>query len=83
MFLSLLRVIVKDTVITDKTAQQLTEIDLDKDENRPPLKDMNIGFAIEALFKELLKEYVITAKQVNDSREEERMFVVATLKKLT
>ena len=44
---------------------------------------MNIGFAIEAFFKELPKEYVITAKQVKDSREEERMFVVATLKKLT
>ena len=61
----------------------MTEIDLDKDENWPPLKDMNIGFSIEALFKELPKEYVITAKQVKDSREEERMFAVATLKKLT
>ena len=32
MFLSLLRIIVKDSVITGKTVQQLRKIDLDKDE---------------------------------------------------
>ena len=62
--------------------QQLREIDLDKDENLLPLKDMNIGFATETLLKELQKKDVITAKQVKDFREKARMFVVATLKKL-
>ena len=82
MFLSLFRIIVKDSVITGKTVQQLREIDLDKDENLLPLKDMNIGFATETLLKELQKKDVITAKQVKDFREKARMFVVATLKKL-
>ena len=46
------------------------------------LKDMNLGCATEALLKELQKKDVITAKQVKDFREEARLFVVATLKKL-
>ena len=82
MFLSLLRITVKDSVITGKTVQQLREIDLDKAENLIPLKDMNLGFATEALLKELQKKDVITANEDN-FREEARMFVVATLKKLT
>ena len=82
MFLSLLRITVKDSVITGKTVQQLREIDLDKAENLIPLKDMNLGFATEALLKELQKKDVITAKQAKDFREEARMFVVPTLKKL-
>ena len=60
----------------------MREIGLDKDENLLPLEDMNIGFATEALLKELQKKGVITEKQVKDFREEARMFVVATLKKL-
>ena len=82
MLLSLLRIIVKNSVITGKTVQQLREIDLDKYENLLPLKDMNIGFANEEFLKELQKKDVITAKQLKDFREEARMFVVATLKKL-
>ena len=82
MFLSLLRIIVKDSVITGKTVQQLRKIDLDKYENPLPLKDMNLGFATEALLKELQKKGVITARQVENFMEEARMFVVATLKKL-
>ena len=82
MFLSLLRIIVKNSVITGKTVQQLREIDLDKYENLLPLKDMNIAFANEEFLKELQKKDVITAKQLKDFREEARMFVVATLKKL-
>ena len=82
MFLSLLRVRVKDSVTAAKTVQQLREIDLDKDENLLPLKDMNLGFANEALPEELQKKDMITAKQVKDFREETRVFVVATLKKL-
>ena len=60
----------------------MREIDVDKDENLLPLKDMNLGFTTEALLKELKKEEVIIANQVKDFREEARMFVVATLKKL-
>ena len=71
IFLSLLRIMVKDSVITGKTVQQLREIDLDEDENLLPLKDMNLGFGTEALLKELLKKDVITAKQVKDFREED------------
>ena len=82
IFLSLLRIIVKDSVITGKTVQQLREIHLDKDENLVPLKDMNIGFVTETLLKELEKKDVITAKQVKDFRKKARMFVVATSKKL-
>ena len=59
MFLSLLRIIRKDIVITGKTVQELREIDLDKDENLLPLKDMNLGFATEALLKELQKKMKI------------------------
>ena len=59
MFLSLLRIIRKDIVITGKTVQELLEIDLDKDENLLPLKDMNNGFATEALLKELQKKMKI------------------------
>ena len=50
--------------------------------NPLPLKDMNLGFATEALLKELQKKGVITARQVENFMEEARMFVVATLKKL-
>ena len=46
IFLSLFRIIVKDSVITGKTVQQLREIHLDKDENLVPLKDMNIGLSL-------------------------------------
>ena len=60
----------------------MREIGLDKDENLLPLEDRNIGFATAALLKELQKKGVITEKQVKDFREEARMFVVATLKKL-
>ena len=60
----------------------MRETGLDKDENLLPLEDMNIGFATAALLKELQKKGVITEKQVKDFREEARMFVVATLKKL-
>ena len=83
MFLNLLRIIVKDSIKTGKTVQQSRETDSDKDENLLPLKDMNIGLAAEALLKELQKKHVITAKQLKDFREEARMFVVTTLKKLT
>ena len=83
MFLNLLRIIVKDSIKTGKTVQQSRETDSDKDENLLPLKDMNIGFAAEALLKELQKKHVITAKQLKDFREEARMFVVTILKKLT
>ena len=62
--------------------QQLREIDLDRDENLLPLRDMNIGFATETLLRELQNKDVITAKQVKDFKEEARMCVVATLKKL-
>ena len=64
MFLSLLKIILKDSVITGKTMQQLRETDLGKDENLLPLKDMNIGFASKALHKEIQKKDEITAKQV-------------------
>ena len=63
VFLSLLRIIVKDSVITGKTVQQLREIDFGKDENLLPFKDMNIGFASKSLHKELQKKDEITAKQ--------------------
>ena len=53
--------------------QELREIDLDKDEDLLPLKDISIGFATEALLKELQKKDVITAKQVKDFREQARM----------
>ena len=43
VFLSLLRIIVKVSVMTGKTVQQLRETD--KDENLLPLKDMDLGFA--------------------------------------
>ena len=61
------------------------EIDLDKNGNLKdglPLKGMNIGFATEALLKDLQKKDVEKARQVKDSREGARMVVVATLKKL-
>ena len=64
MFLNLLRIIVKDSVITGKTVKQLRENDLDEVENLLPFKDMNIGFATDALLKELQKKGVTTEKQV-------------------
>ena len=44
---------------------------------------MNIGFATDALLKELQKKGVTTEKQVWNFMEEARTFFVATLKKLT
>ena len=61
------------------------EIDLDKNGNLKdglPLKRMNIGFATEALLKDLQKKDVKKARQVKDSREGTRLVVVPTLKKL-
>ena len=55
------------------------EIDLDKNGNLKdglPLKGMNIGFATEALLKDLQKKDVEKARQVKDSREETHFEVI-------
>ena len=82
MVLGLVRVIVKDSVIDGKTLKQLVEVDLENSENMLTLKDMNLGFATEALLRELQKKDTVTTKQLTEFREEARMLVLATLKKL-
>ena len=54
----------------------------EKSENMLPLKDMNLGYATEALLRELQNKGTVTAKQLRKFREETRIVVMATLKKL-
>ena len=79
---SLLKLFIKETVISEaKTASQLMKIDLD-DSNFIPNKNIEIGFATEATLSELKRTDGITAAEEKKFRLECRTFLTGLVSKL-
>lgn len=80
---NILQLVVKPVILDKcKTGMQMSSIDLDKNENLLPLTEIELGFGVKNIIKDLKRKDTITNKEVAEFKIEAQRFIISVLQKL-
>jgi len=81
---NLLELVVKPSVLdaAKNLPQKWSEIDLEKEENLIPVKNLQLGLAVEEVLSDIRKKDHVNSKQVKEFLASARTFLVSMLGKL-
>ena len=79
----LLQLITKADVLSkSKTGVQMSKIDLKKEENLLPLKEIELGFGVKDILKTMRRNDTATVNEINTFKKEAQCFILGVLDKI-